>query len=180
MSDRGLNQAAVGRILGVDRTQFNKTLHGKRQIQLPEVLKLATVLGVSPDDVLLHFGMPNLADSSKSVQMAYSVAGTGRATKVSGRVMVPRPGALPAGTVAARLSQTDGGMDGWVVFFVPAPRIEPEAIGRFSAVKLDDGGLTFRVPVRRGHAWELRSLCGEHVTPGVRIIAANPVLQIVP
>lgn len=54
MTERNLNLTSMARELGVDKSALSRSLDGKRQVKPLEVGKIATVLGVSREDVILH------------------------------------------------------------------------------------------------------------------------------
>ena len=52
----GLSQNEVAARIGMDRGAFSRTMRGLRRIQVAEMKQLASVLGVTEEDVLRHAG----------------------------------------------------------------------------------------------------------------------------
>jgi transcriptional regulator with XRE-family HTH domain len=52
----GMSQNEVAARIGLDRSAFSRTLKGLRRLQIAETKQLASVLGVSQEDILRHAG----------------------------------------------------------------------------------------------------------------------------
>lgn len=174
--DRGFSQAGLAKAIGMDRSQLNKTLYGKRNPDNDEMVEMAKWLACTHDEIALHFGKKVPSDSAKRVgRLRFKAAGTGRLTKIPGDHKTPRPAPLPDNAEAVEI------MFGWIAWYAPVPRIEPEAVSRAAVVTLDDGSRYVGFPKRQGGGlWSLTSLCQEDAMDGLRIVTANPVLLIQP
>lgn len=54
MIAHNLTFTSMARELGIDKSALSRSLDGKRQVKALEVGKIATILGVSREDVILH------------------------------------------------------------------------------------------------------------------------------
>lgn len=53
-SEKGLTLRKVAKLMGVDPSALSRTLNGEREMKIPEVGKMATILAVSRAEVLTH------------------------------------------------------------------------------------------------------------------------------
>ena len=89
---------------------------------------------------------------------------------------------MPENTQAIRIAAPGMPVDGWVAYFVPATKVEPEAVGRLAVVTLaNKGGRHVRV-LQRGYAagkGNLRSLVDASAElADVDIESAAPVVWV--
>lgn len=57
LSDRGVSQRRLAKMLGLDPAAVSLMLHGRRKFTAREAVEIARVLGVGVDDVLAHAGL---------------------------------------------------------------------------------------------------------------------------
>lgn len=57
LSDRGVSQRKLARVLGLDPAAVSLMLHGRRKFTAREAVDIAGVLGVDVDEVLRHAGL---------------------------------------------------------------------------------------------------------------------------
>lgn len=112
------------------------------------------------------------------MRLVGSVAGvTIRSGKGLGTV--DRPGPLPGGCVALR-----GVEPGWIYFYTPSQKLQPEAVNQLSVVNEGVLGVLEKCknpPLggMKGGVWNVRGVFGGGVE-GVRVVTATPVLMILP
>jgi transcriptional regulator with XRE-family HTH domain len=53
-TEKGLSLRKMAKLMGVDPSALSRTLNGEREMKIPEVGKIATILDVSRAEVLAH------------------------------------------------------------------------------------------------------------------------------
>ena len=105
------------------------------------------------------------------------VVGTAREDQWADR---PALGDIEA--AALRIQAPGDPMDGWVVYFVPGTRVNPDAVGRFSVVrKVGKREALFLGVLNRGYEqgkWNITGLKGRLTAEGMSVAWAAPVLWV--
>ena len=185
LADIGMSQRKLAKLLDIEPSALSRTFHGLRGWDPQEAAAIARILGVTLDEVLRHAGVDVPRDRTALVPLHGVVNAVGEivtrgASKLAG---VPRPGPLPADTRALRIDLPGDPTDGWVCFYAPTARLDPEAIGRLAVVTVRDGREYLRI-IQRGidrGRWTLRLLRSPDNSPAmenIQIGAASPVLCI--
>lgn len=177
LNDVGMSGRALGRRLGLDSAAMHRRLTGKQALTIPEVNAISRFLGASFDETARHFGLEPAAAPTDRLPIVGTV---NRKTGVVDSTRRPRrqaerPSKIPAGTVALELTTA-----GWLLYYAPSQRVEPEAIGRLSVVRTAQAEIvcTPRHGRERGQ-WDLDPLCGPGpATAGATLLSASPVLWI--
>lgn len=163
-----MNQRDIADTLDLDPSAISLMLKGERRMQMDEAARLAELLGVPLDEVLDHAGVlpPSVGKVSVPIVGWVSDDGEVHPGRVEAPRRAPRPAGIPEDAVAVRLQMTPGEfsmMDGWIMYYVPGDRVQPEAVGRMSVVQIAAGqgkGLRYVRLVHRGYAagkWTLTS-----------------------
>ena len=163
IADCNLSQRKIAKKMKMDPASFSLKLQGKRPLRLREAGELAEILGVPLDQVARYAGLriPKDTDMTNAVPIAGWVDTNGevRMEAIDGPAEVPRPAEVSKGALALRIR--DGGpLDGWVAYYVPGDRVDPDAVSRWSVAKVADGPLYLRV-LTRGYdfgKWTLQPL----------------------
>lgn len=192
ISDKGLSANKLANMIGMDRSAMSKMLNGHRRMMMDEAADIARALGVPLDEVVRHAGIEVARQNEAPVPIIGVALETGEIVAPAGEFShgprkADRPQGLPDDAAAIRVRSPLSPMDGWIVYFVPTSRVEPDAIGRFSVVQLGGkggkGGTKWlRVPSRSYEQgkWVLRGLCGDErrELSDVDLASAWPVLAI--
>jgi len=135
-----LNQTRAGALVGLDRSQFSKVLGGTRELSPQEAADLAKVLAVPIDEILRRAGVV-VARETKATVPVVGVADAHGAisAKFDGPKRIERPYSGFGDLSAVRIEALHSPMDGWNAYFVPAIKIEPEAVGRLAVVSVKAG-----------------------------------------
>lgn len=183
--EKSITQRKVAAALGVDPSSVTVLFAGNRRLQLAEADILADLLGEPVAEVLKHAGMDVNAGSADSVPIIGWVDDGNEIhfkRPATGSRSVEAPPGTPSDCVAVRYdtSGTLASRDGWVVFFVPRPNVDIDAIGRWSVVDVD-GKSMLRV-IQRGHTRGSYKLASHRVKAGTEetavVRAATPVLWV--
>jgi hypothetical protein len=177
-SERKLSIRKAAPQLGLDAAALSRMLRGLRRMKLDEAAALASVLGVSLKEVLIHSGLNPSHDPKKD-----GVPVIGWADKdwhvhlggVEGPGFVLAP--LEKGTVALR-DQSGSLKDGWLLYYKPSKSIRSKAIGRLCMVELEDTGekLIRKLKMNaEGNAFYLIGV-DDTVIENVRVKSASPIL----
>ena len=188
MAARDLNQTRTGLLLGLDRSQFSKVLGGTRELSPQEAADLAKVLAIPVEEVLRRAGV-KVANETKATVPVIGVADvTGSiSAKFDGPKRIERPNSGFGDLSAVRIDAPHSPLDGWNAYFVPAGKIEPEAVGRMSIVSVRGGRSPSRFlgvlerETSRGN-WRVVALCStssaSEIIDRAAIEWAAPVLWI--
>jgi transcriptional regulator with XRE-family HTH domain len=140
------NQSEVARQLGLDKSAFSRTLRGERRLQLDEVKKLASVLGVPQDEVLRHAGgasakapMEGFKASTTNVTPASAAPLAGTVDALTGAVRLQD--LLPSGSVLALAIRGDEFLEGRRLL-IDADLTAPHSAARDMGVLRLEGGRT--------------------------------------
>jgi hypothetical protein len=133
-------------------------------MRFDEAGQLATLLGVTVDDVLRHAGLPVGAGVSVPVVGTIETGGEAYIDWGSEIGKVPAPIGMPANTVALRM-RTAGTpwepMDGWVVYLKPpVDGVPADVVGRMALVRLAGNGAILLRFLRRGYTRGRYNLVG--------------------
>lgn len=185
IADRGYSQRKIAATLGMDPAAVSLMLRGKRKMTLNEAADLARLLGVPLNQVLDHAGIDAPKDAKGMIPIVGWVDDFGEVhmEKVHGPRRAPRPVEVPEGSVALRI-QDRGPMDGWLAYYVPQERLDPDAVGRWAVIQLAAKGPQYLRVLARGYEpgkWTLQPLrpAGEgRKVEGVKVEWACPVVWI--
>lgn len=176
-----MSQRQLARFMGIDPASVHRLLQGKRPMRFDEATQLASLLGVTVDDVLRHAGLP--VGAGETVPVVGYVNGGGEAHIDWGHAEnhVPAPVGMPPNSVAVVL-QTAGTpldpMDGWIMYLrPPVDGVPADAVGRMCLVRMAGNGTVLLRHLRRGYRPKRYTLVGIN-TPGVTDAAldwATPV-----
>lgn len=143
-ADAGLSQNEVAAKIGLDRSAFSRTMLGKRRIQVEEMKRLASVLGVSQDEILRHAG----GKSAKIPLIGRAVAEVvdGTRAPVAGAVdaltgVVQLLPVLPSGGTLALAIRGDDFLDGRHLLVSGDLSSPASAAKHMGVLQLDDGRL---------------------------------------
>lgn len=178
LADKRMSQRQLAKRMHLDSSAISLTFRGKREMKLTEAAAIAQLLGVPLDEVLQHAGVHE-ATKGKSASVMYLLDEHGETYEPPEKIDVEAPAGLPAGCIAIQ-SRIGDHTDGWLYFLMPPKGINPETVGRFSAVKLHKGvvilGTVSRAYVR--NRWTVRN--SRITAKDVVIDWAEPILQIIP
>ncbi len=190
MAERQTSQRQIAFAIGIDPAAVSLMLRGIRKMQLSEASAIAELLGVTAMEVMERAGYDAPRDISATVRVVGTANDLGLVHfgRVDAPRVLPRPPEMPIDTVAVRLTLSRGavapGMDGWHLFYVPATKIEPEAVGRLSVVKVAGGSAYTRV-LTKGSKSGLWTLTGnaakdeaKYRMDDVRVEWASPVVWV--
>lgn len=185
LAGKDLTQAALARHLKMDTSAVSRMIQGTRKFKLEEAGAVAKVLSVSVEEVLARAGadvaIPSedeLSSTGTMVMGWIDGAGEIRGEGVEGPKKVERISGFGPSVWALR-HQCEGALDGSLIYFVPTQEIDPQAIGKLSVVKREDGGSMLRV-IKRGYdrgTFNCFKLCNiDTISEKVRLVSAAPVL----
>lgn len=184
LAEKELSQRGLAKLMGLDSAAVSLMLRGKREMRIAEAAMMASILGVSTEEVIQHVGPAK--DSPSPVPIIGTVNGGGKIRWADALGEVPRPvGDLPL-KCAAIQCRTAGTaldyMDRWMLF-IPQPHdtgdVRPECVDRLSIVR-PAGGDSILAQVRRGYAPGRWNLNGPVVrAEETEIEYAAPILLIV-
>jgi transcriptional regulator with XRE-family HTH domain len=178
MAQQKLSMRAVAARMGLGHSQLSLTFSGKRRMQLDEANQLAKIFGVPLARVAEAAGIASVRDTR--LPMLGFMRGDGTVELLEKPERTPSPDGLPEGVVAVQARTTESNnswMDGFVFFFMRTESIEPDAIGRLCAAKVDGGPMTIAT-IRRGYCAGTFNLSGPHLLESARLEWAAPILQI--
>lgn len=188
--DRDLTQRDVAATLQLDPSAVSLMLKGDRKMQIDEAARLAELLGVPVDEVMSRAGIEPPKGRKGTVMIAGWIGADGEVHP--GKIDAPRrgplPPELPEDAVALRVQVATGeaiALNGWLMYYVPGDRVDPEAIGRLSVVQLAGNGPRYLRLVTRGYSPGKWTLCSfvrpedpRYRIEDVRLEWACPVLWI--
>lgn len=196
LKERKLSLRGMAKLMDMSPSSLSLRFGGTYKITMEEAVVMASLLGATFEEIVHRAGIKVPKDPSRSIRLIGVVAGvtikTGR-----GLGVIDRPGPLPAGAVAIK-----GVEPGWVYFYSPSQKLQPEAVNQLSVVegvpssgaKGGGGGpkggaatpksstetwLGVLERGSRGGVWNVRGVFGGGVE-GVKVLVATPVLVILP
>lgn len=186
LADQQLSARKAGMMVGLDATALAKVFAGTRRLQMGESVALARILRVPIDELLKHAGMQPAA-SRRAIRISQfadhgGLVGSDAPANGGPRTIEPPPG-VPCDTAAVALRIPNSVADGWVAFYAPTARLEPEAVGRLAVVGLKNGKRYLRV-LEQGFEhgrWDLVAFAPGQGVPtirGVVVAWAAPVLWL--
>lgn len=122
-ADKRLSLRGVAKLLEMSPSSLSLRLDGTYKISMDEAADLARLLGVHHDEVMRRAGVTLPREITKSVKVVGTVGADGKIKKGAGET-VPRPLGPQGEIVALR------GQEGWLYFYSPTSRFEPDAVGR--------------------------------------------------
>lgn len=182
MAEKPISLRSLAKLMGLLPASLSRRLAGGVRITLEEVGELALHLGQPYEDVLRAAGVNDLSDSEAKAPVLGRIDVHGeRVSKDGGTpARVPRPARAHADTAALRVDAPGHFTDGWLIFYVPTRRVEPEAVGRLAVVGYAGTKVAVRVMSRgagRG-TWKLEPLIGGGQVIDVALEWAAPVIGI--
>lgn len=188
LRENQISQRELARRLDMDPAGLNRRLKGHARLQSAEAAKIATLLHVPVDDVLVNAGVPLAehirpqGDSVPLVGWIDSEFGV-HMERVPGVRSVEAPPIPIAGLKALRFqtsaSRSDA-FDGAIAYFRPEPGVHAEAIGKLCVVTTEAGAIMLRV-VRPGYErgrYNLSSTIDGTITANVLLEFAVPVVWL--
>lgn len=172
-----MSQRRLAKHLGLDSSAVSLTFRGKREMKIMEAAQIAQLLGVAIDEVLRHAGVHEVTHGQRA-SIAGVIDASGEVRDTDEPMQVESPAGLPAGVIAIQ-SRAGDHTDGWLYFLRYPSSMNPEAVGRFSLVKIRNGVKTMAL-VGRSYAPGRYTLNGVLASEAADIEAAEPVLTIVP
>lgn len=185
IKDRGKSQADLATFLELDTSAVSLILNGRRKLQLDVAEQIARFINKPTEEVLRQAGLQSIRETADTGAGERRIQITG-AIDLDGKVRfsaptgasAPAPGNADPDTVAVRM---EGGFaPGAAILFVPSKQVEADAIGRLSAVTLQDGSTVLGIPTAgydRGH---FNVSLPRSNMENAQITAATPVLWIRP
>lgn len=137
------------RAVDMDIASVSRTITGKRKIQLPEILRWASVLGVPKEEVLSHVGMPvevpAPAGMSATVRAARERAPAGgTVSAATGEATFAKAPRSPRAAIVALEVVGDAFMAGWRVLCAPADVTAAPAGEGVGLIRMKDGRVLLR------------------------------------
>jgi hypothetical protein len=181
MAAKPISLRSLAKLMGLLPASLSRRLAGGVRITLEEVGELARHLDQPYEDVLRAAGVTELSDGEAKAPVVGLLDVHGeRVSKDGGSPpRVPRPASAHVDTVALRVDAPGHFTDGWLMFYTPSKRVEPEAVGRLAVVGYSGTKMAVRVMSRgadRGR-WKLGPLLGGQVLE-VALEWAAPVIGI--
>lgn len=180
--DVGRSLRSVARAVGVDPATLSRTLDGKHKLGVIEAGELASVLLVSPAEVLARAGSPlSTVEDSASVSVVGLVGADFKTLRTRPAVIPPATAPIGGDELQGLRFQCEGtAVEHWdqaVVFFRPSRAVQKRAVGRLSVVRVE-GEAERRVCVLRAGKrgkFDLCSVDGSVAEAGVALESASPV-----
>jgi transcriptional regulator with XRE-family HTH domain len=182
LADKDMSARRLALLIGMNPSAMSRTLNGGRKMQMDEAADIARVLGRPFDEVVMHAGIAAPREIRSAVRlngMASAEGFIGHVGKTAPRT-VERPGGTPEDIRGVMIRAPGTVFEGWVAYYVPTARLEPDAVGRLSVVQMADGKKCLRVLVKgfeRGK-WTLVPLSAGAPLTDVDVEWAAPVLWI--
>lgn len=184
LTARDLSQRGLAKLMGLKPSTVNRMFRGTRRWQLDDVRLVAEILGAPAAEISARAGVEMPAESTAAIAITgvADAKGTIGGLKAGMGRRAERPPMLPDTAHAIRWVAPGLPVDGWVAYFIPAAKVEPEAVGRLSIVQLANKGGRHLAVLLRGYAagkWNLRSLADASAElADVDIESAAPVVWI--
>lgn len=188
LRENRISQRELARRVGVDVGGLNRRLHGQLRLQMDEASRIAQVLHVPIDEILVNAGVAlpeHIKPKTKGVPIVGWVDShfTVHFEKVSGPRFAEAPPVPIAGLVALRIQSAMSkaeAFDGAVAYYRPEEGVPAEAIGKLCVVALTSGESIVRV-VRPGYArgqYNLASSSGDPEIESVILKSAAPIVWL--
>lgn len=186
LEKHGTSIRQVSKHLGIHPSMLSRAIAGKQAFRQRWLQEFARLIGVPEVDVLAHAGWDaTLHDvSADLVAVVAAVKPTGLFSDVvRGRREVAKPRGAPSACVAARIDAPGDYTDGWLVFYVPGGKVEPEAVGRLCVAHVSGEKAPRLCVVMKGEdpgKWRVRNILSAVGAAGseARLISATPVLWL--
>lgn len=183
LADKRLSQRGLARAMGIDAAAVSLMLRGRREMKLTEAAEIARLLGVPAQDVLEHAGVRIGSGGERiSVSAILDEHQEVVTIPVAEAFDIPMPPGIQGECMAIQCRTAGTNMahaDGWIFFVRPPTGLNPDAVDRFSFVKVR-GGLSTMAQVKRGYRPGRYSLHGPMSANDVELEWAEPVLLIQP
>ena len=183
MADLGISLRGTAARLGMNVAVLSRRFHGQTVFDLYETVDLAHFLEVPFMEVVRRCGVEPPLEPETSVAISGVVGPRGEVDfkkRAGGATKIRRPIEMSPRAAAVRIVAPGAPLDGWVAFYVPTSKIEPDAVGRLCMARTRDGwdymGVLSR-SYQRG-LWNLRALGGSQTIEDVDVATATPVLAI--
>lgn len=178
----GFNKSRLANMMGVHRSIVTRMLKGEREVSPAEAADLANYLQTPYEEIIRRIGIDVPRDDRHASPVVGIVGldGTISAKGIPAPRRVDRPAG--AGDDVAGLRVVNGGswLDGAVLYYGNAVKVEPEAVGRLAVIETRDGSKYARI-LKHGNArgrWRTVSLQGETDQRDIEVKWATPVLWI--
>ncbi len=183
IADKQMSQRGLARALGIDAAAVSLMLRGKREMKLAEAAEIARLLGVPAQDVLEHAGVRLQSQGARiSVSAILDEHQEVASIPKSEAFDIPMPPGIEGECMAIQCRTAGTNMahaDGWIFFVRQPTGLNPEAVDRFSFVKVRNG-LSTLAQVKRGYKPGRFNLHGPMSAQDVDLEWAEPVLLIQP
>lgn len=147
----GKSQRAAADLMGIQSASLNRAMKGKRKWNLDELMQFAGLVGVSATEILMRIGykLPR-----KTAEIVGKVGEDGRVSTNTRRKgeKIESPSEVGPNCVCAIFETERTRLDafnGMVVFWRPSLTLEPDAVGRFSVIELEEDPLPVVGVLRR-------------------------------
>ncbi|MBW9054842.1 helix-turn-helix domain-containing protein [Rhizobium mesosinicum] len=200
LDGRGQSLRALARHLGKDASAVSRTFSGKRRMTMEEAVEIAVFLGVSVSEVIHHAGIAGRIGTTsegegpgQKILLSAVIGDDGEVRALSEPQPLPQAvldkAQLSIGAsrnrriIAAEVRASSGPLSIWddaVLLFAPADGIEPGAIGALSICGLAGGRQILARLDRARKTGEARVVTPAGKIEDVVLVAATPVLAVVP
>src|SRR5689334_12141934 len=136
MADQKISQAKIAQALGMQRSGITKLFRKEKpqRFTLEIVNGFAAMLGVPAEEVMTAAGFRPPRETRAMVPVVGAVGIDGKVKPAKGEAERPDKGA--DSLAAVRVEAPGDELDGWLAYYVPGSRLDPEAVGRLSVVGL--------------------------------------------
>lgn len=178
MQGRRLSLRGLAKKMNMQHSQLSLTLSGQRKMTLDEAAQLSQIFGVPIHEIVGNTGVVVRPVSGRRVSVMGFVGRDGIVT-VNPPETIERtdaPANMPDDCVAIQCRTADtplSWMDGFVMFSKKPDGLAPDATGRFSLVKIQNGPVV-AATVKRGYREGTYNLSGPHQSENELLDWATP------
>ena len=179
LEEQQLSKRQLAKLMGLDPAAVSLMLRGLRKMSANEAGEIASLLGVTVEEVLRHAGAHLSEHSGNSVPIIGWIDAQNeiRFDRPAGPGTAEAPANATQDTVALRVQATGAMFDGWLLYYRPIEGISLEALGRLCVVKVAPNGPDYVMPVSRGYEAGKYNLGGWNtgLIANVGLISAAPI-----
>jgi hypothetical protein len=195
LAERGKSLRGLGRHMGLDGSGVSRMFAGQRKMKMQEAGEIASFLGVTVGEVLVHAGVSVELEATAPSAMMLAATINERGTVNE----LPEPKPLPQAVIeraqatitvhggdsiiGAQIRATNGPlsvMDDAVVLYQRSEIVDPAAIGVLSVCRSIDGTQFLGKIERARKTGEARLVLATGETKDVELVTATPVLAMIP
>lgn len=184
LQDLGLKQTELAKLMELNPSDVSRSFSGKRRFTSHETAKLARILRVPLEDVLVNLAVDIPTSEGNRVAVVGEVTTLGEVR--FGQPAGPRAVEAPLKEAAAGLQALrysgGGAFEGAYVYYREAKGLTPDAIGRLCVCFMGDGKLLLGTPKAgtRRDVYNVYSITGDLLRGDTWLLAASPVVWIKP